>query len=314
MAQLAERTAPFPVEELTVATAAGERVEIWRCAPSGVPDLGAVALLPGFCRSMRHMAPVTAYLAARGFTVYRCDFVDHVGLSQGAVEAFTMSGAARSLTALLEAMAEREPGDSFCVAAASLSMRIATRVAAEGPRVAGVVGIVGVVDARSTLRRVFGEDYAALPLERLHGEHSVFEDKRIEGHRFMSDFHAAGWGSLESTIADIRGLEIPIANFCAGDDEWVDLADVREAFDRGAGGPRRIFELPYGEHEFSLNPVAARTLLRGVTEQTAAICGGPAEAPAEPDFHDLASQAICERRLEAGRRGDSDHHTRRDER
>lgn len=305
MPRLAESTAPFPVEELSARTEAGERVEVWRCLPRRGPALAAVGLLPGFCRGMRQLAPLAAYLADAGLAVYRCDVVDHVGLSEGEVEGFTMSGAARSLGALLETMAAAEGSDGFVVVGASLSMRVAMRVAAADPRVAGVIGVVGVVHARRTLSRVFGEDYAAYPPERLVGEYAVFENRRIGGASFMADFHGAGWGSLESTIADIGGLEIPIENFCAGDDEWVDVADVRRAFERGAGGPRRIFELPFGEHEFSLNPVAARTLLRGIAERAAAISAA-AEPAAEPDFQDLASQAIFERRLEASRSGGID--------
>lgn len=295
-----DQVAPFALDELSGTTDEGEHVAIWRMAARG-ERVGAVALVPGFCRRMRHMAPIAAYLASSGLTVYRCDAVNHVGLSEGEVESFTMSSMARALSALLEVMAEEEDADAFGVIAASLSMRAAIRAAVSDPAIAAVIGMVGVVHARRTLHVVFGEDYAALALDELPGEYAVFEDKRIGGRNFLADFYDANWGSLESTIEDLREQTTPVLNYCASNDDWVDIEDVRVAFEQGAGGRRRIIELPFAEHELTKNPVAGQLLLDGMTEEALAIAGAAGSELRPPPFEELAAQSIFERRFEADR-------------
>src|SRR4051794_34144351 len=130
------------VEHLTAVE--GKRsIAVWRMA-GGAPDPPIAFVAPGFTRRMRHMAPVALYLAANGFTVYRCDYLDHVGLSDGDVYDTTITSMYESQRATLDLITECEKRPPVVVAA-SLANRTAVRLAARSEHVAGLIGIVGVV-------------------------------------------------------------------------------------------------------------------------------------------------------------------------
>jgi pimeloyl-ACP methyl ester carboxylesterase len=261
------------------------------------PEAPVVLVAPGFARRMRHMAAVALYLAANGFRVYRCDYLDHVGLSDGDIYDFRMSAMYEAQRATIELIGQREERYPVLVAA-SLAYRTAIRVLTEHQGIAGLIGIV-VVDTRKTLSKVFGQDYALLPIEE-HPEHVEFERKRIRGDTWREDCYAADWVSLDSTIAELRTVTQPVANFCGAADDWVSIADVRRAFEGGAGGPRRLVELPYVEHELSSNPVAGQAVMREVVRVAWELSAGAVDErePVDPSFEQIGAQMVYERALE----------------
>jgi pimeloyl-ACP methyl ester carboxylesterase len=243
------------------------------------------------------MAPVALYLASAGFNVYRCDYLDHVGLSDGEIFDFTMTVMYDSLRATLRMIEEREERPPLIVAA-SLANRVAIRLLAENARAIGLIGIVGVVDSRKTISKVFGEDWVAMPDEQIP-PYAEFERKRICGETWMRDWNAGNWISMEATIAELRRISQPVANFCGSADDWVEIADVERAFATGDGGPRQLVELPYVEHELSSNPIAGQTVMREVVHIAAALAGiDDTDQPTEPSFEQIAEQIVYERTLE----------------
>jgi len=288
--------APHEVDQLEGRAGAERRVAVWR---NGTCEAEAPVVLvaPGFARRMRHMAPVALYLASAGFKVYRCDYLDHVGLSDGEIYDFTMTTMYESLQATMRAIEEREERQPLIVAA-SLANRTAIRLLAEDTRAAGLVGIVGVVDPRKTISKVFGEDWVAMPDDQIP-PYAEFERKRVCGETWMRDWAAGDWISLESTIAELRRISQPVANFCGSADDWVEIADVERAFAMGDGGPRQLIELPYVEHELSSNPIAGQAVMREVVRVAAEIAEiGDNRDSVEPGFEQIAEQIVYERALE----------------
>jgi len=301
-------SSPPPQEVEQLAGIAGNRhVALWRTG-SLDPSAPVALVAPGFARRIRHMAPVAHYLAANGFRVYRCDYLDHVGLSDGDIYDFTMTSMYESQRAALEVIEQCETCRPVVVAA-SLANRTAIRLLAGNDRLAGLIGIVGVVDTRKTLTKVFGEDWVAMSAEdhphhaeyerKIAGGHAEFERKRIRGATWWKDWNAGNWISLEATIADLRTVAQPAINFCGSSDDWVALADVEHAFEMGNGGSRRLIELPYVEHELSSNPVAGQTVMREVVRLAAELTGVEDERDlVEPGFDQIMAQVMYERTLE----------------
>lgn len=289
--------------ELSAVTAGGRELAVWRSAAPGAVANGRIAIVaPGFARRMRHMAAAARYLSANGFVVYRCDYVDHVGLSEGEILGFTLTGMSDSLQALVERIAEDEPDASIVVVAASLAARACFRLATTEPRLSGVLGIFGVVNTRFTLRRVFGAEAVDRPLEHVPpDELMTFERKRISSARFLSDFHANDWSGLDGTRHDLERVACPVVNFCGSADDWIDLAEVKDVF-ASAAGRARVVELPFVEHDLAKNPVAGQALMREVTRHALRCADGsdPADV-AEPSFADIAAQIPYERGVEAHR-------------
>lgn len=287
---------PHEVDQLEGRAGADRHVAVWRTGTRD-PDAPVVLVAPGFARRMRHMAPVALYLASAGFNVYRCDYLDHVGLSDGEIYNFTMTAMYDSLRATLRAIEEREERHPLIVAA-SLANRAAIRLLAENVGAIGLVGIVGVVNSRKTITKVFGEDWIAMPDEQIP-PYAEFERKRVCGETWMRDWNAGNWVTMEGTIDELRRISQPVANFCGSADDWVEIADVERAFAIGDGGPRQLIELPYVEHELSSNPIAGQTVMREVVRIAAAQAGiDDINQPTEPSFEQIAHQIVNERTLE----------------
>lgn len=287
---------PHEVDQLEGRAGAERRVAVWRTGTREA-EAPVVLVAPGFARRMRHMAPVALCLASAGFKVYRCDYLDHVGLSDGEIYDFTMTTMYESLQATIRAIEEREERQPLIVAA-SLANRTAIRLLAEDTRAAGLIGIVGVVDSRKTISKVFGEDWVAMPDDQIP-PYAEFERKRVCGETWMRDWTAGDWISLESTIAELRRISQPVANFCGSADDWVEIADVEHAFAIGDGGPRQLIELPYVEHELSSNPIAGQAVMREVVRVAEDIAEiGDKPDSVEPGFEQIAEQIVYERALE----------------
>jgi pimeloyl-ACP methyl ester carboxylesterase len=290
------------VEEIRHRTAGGNAVAIWRSAPEdGAESRGTVILLPGFGRRMRHYAVIARQLTQNGLTVYRLDHPNHIGLSDGIIANFTLSGVEEGLRATLELVRTTERSAGTVIVAASLSFRVAIRHAVTAD-LSGIVGVVGVVNPRQTLARVFGVDLFDVTPD------GAPRDVEFEGHRVTSSVFAPDcldndWLELEDTAADLRCVQSPVTNLCGSSDEWVLVADVRQAFASGVAKGRVVVEMPYVEHELAKNPVAVNSMLAELTRRVWTYCDpkSPANEMIELTFDEMAEQIVFERHLETTR-------------
>lgn len=281
----------------------GRGLVTWRNEPEGGDRERRVAVVaPGFARRMRHVAGLARALVDNGVTVYRCDYIDHVGLSDGQIWDFTLTGMYDSLRALVANVRDVEGLDTeLVVVASSLGARPALRLAARHPDgIAGLVNVVGVVDTRYTLRRVFEDDLSRYPAEHWGpADYVEFEGKRINALRFRKSWLEDGWLDTAETEREITAVSCPIVNYCGSSDDWVEVAEVKRIYGVGGSGARRVVELPFVEHDLARNPVAAQTVLREVTRSTLTYVGAGTDDIAETSFLDLAVQLPYERRFEA---------------
>lgn len=292
----------LPVEQEFVKLADGRKIVVWRNAPVK-PTAGRVAIVAsGFLRRMRHSAMITRYLVENGFVVYRADYIDHVGLSDGEVLDFTMSAMGTTLEALHSLLLEREQVESCAIVCSSLALLPSIRLARTRGGVAGIAAIVGVIDTRYTLERVFGVDWGASPWDSYSDDVLAnFENKKIRVRTFVKDWTAGGWMNNEEAVADLAAIDCPVVNFCGSSDDWVDIAQTRKLIEQDPGRPgNQVVELPFVGHELSRNLVAAETILREVTRAAADFCHpGNSVEIATPAFSAITSQVPYERRLEA---------------
>ncbi|MGL5828160.1 MAG: hypothetical protein ACRC0L_01165 [Angustibacter sp.] len=299
----AARAEVAEIEELSVDLPDGRSVAIWRTGSNAEYPERVAIVAPGFMRRMRSTALTARLLADNGFVVYRCDYADHIGLSSGNIWDFTLSTMYESLAALYRQVLAIE-GVAPILVTASLSARLAFRLAALNRQVAGIVAIVGVVDTQFTFERVFGEDFSPLIGTDLADDRSaIFEGKEIHGRTFLQDWADGRWLKADDARADIAQADCPIINFCGTSDDWVDIGTVKEYF--GSGGQERsLVQLPFVGHELSKNPVAAQTILREVTRSALQFTGSPPQSPVnDVPFPTLAAQIPYERRFEAARLG-----------
>lgn len=214
---------------------------------------------------MRHMGAVALTLVQNGAVVYRFDPIDHIGLSDGDIRNFTLSGVAASFDAVVDLAVDREPVDHLVGMAVSLPARTAIRVASRTSKVARLVLLAAVVDVRHTLKAAIGQDYATWARADLPAE-AAFERHLIDPRPLWDDAFGNDWTDLDSTVRDLCAVECPVVAVHATDDEWSRIDDVRSSLDRSAGiGPRDLYQLPFAEHDLGGNLAAMPLVLRQLT-------------------------------------------------
>jgi pimeloyl-ACP methyl ester carboxylesterase len=274
-----------------ITTPGGRQVAVWRDSPP-LPRHRPVIVCGGFARRMSAMSAVVAYALHNGATVYRFDSLDHIGLSDGVIRDFTLTGMQQSLDATLHLVAglEQQP---VSVIATSLSALPCIRSAADDASIAMLACLVGVVDLRRTLERVFGIDYYSWPFERLPAS-IRFERHDIDPRGLWLEHVSAQWADFSVIKRALSRITIPVFNLVALEDEWLTLGEVSEAFSAPGGGRREIVELPYGGHELARNSVAVRLAMRHIMARL--LYGGDLDAVAEPGFDEIGDFRVADRR------------------
>ena len=277
----------------------GRSIVVWVLSRGAIDERRpAIVIGSGMGRRMDHLSPLATYLAWAGFTVYRFDPLDHVGLSDGTMTDFTMSSVLTSLNAVADWMVEKRGVARFGLLAMSLMARVAVQLVAERRDVQYLITAVGVVNLRRTLEVVWGADLVATPRDRVPA-YAEFERHYIRCQAFGADGDANDWWSLEGTVAALRRASCPIVCIASVDDRWVDIAELREAFRRGDGGPRQILEFEESTHDIGRNAAIARLFLQRTTANAMRLSGlDPSSPPGEPSFERLTEQALAERRIE----------------
>jgi acyl transferase len=183
--------------------------------------------------------------------------------------------------------------------ATSLTARLAYEMITRCPQIAFLVSVVGVIDVRYTLERVFGCDLTIVAPNDLP-EFVEFQRQKIRPKLFYRDYHDQGWGKLNEEALALAPQ--PIANFVAEHDSWIDTAAVRKIFCKQHQGPRRVLELEGSGHHLGVNPAVARVLMIRVTEVVRELAGAPPDLSGhEPTFAELTEQVLLERRMQRAR-------------
>jgi alpha-beta hydrolase superfamily lysophospholipase len=245
----------FTVEDQQLATDQGIAVALRRLSREAdhTSVRPPVLILTGFGRPMCDLATVAAFVSWAGPVTYRFDPPFHVGISQGAIDRFTLSGYYEALECVLERINEIE-GDTVEVIAFSIGLRVALRAIARKAVVSRAFGVSGVVDLRATLHRALGYDPDA-PVETLP-EASSFQGHTVYREPFLADLHDHAWLAAENA-AD---CQTPLTLVAGTDDEWVTLADY-EAFCEGWGGPSETRVLAHIAHDIGKHRTAFLRLM-----------------------------------------------------
>lgn len=290
-------------ERLDAKTAQGRRVAVWRSVPDApAPGAAVVTISPGFARRMRHVGGIAQCMVANGAIVYRFDSVDHLGLSDGEIAAFSISGLSDSWRATLDLARRAEGCDRIRMVALSLSAQAAFRIAAEDTGIESITALSGVINGVATLREAVGTDWSLVPEEELPARVKV-EGHEVDPRGMWRDVQHSGFLRVEQTVSDLQRFGGPVANFVASGDPWVDIAECESVFRQGAAGQRSIVRLPYSGHDLGRNPVAMTTLLERMTAITLFGLDTAAPPPVTlPTFEELLDVSVTERRREATER------------
>lgn len=290
-------------ERLDVRTASGQQVAVWRSAPEEMTDQTPVVVLSaGFARRMRDVSGMALCLARNHALVYRFDSVNHLGLSDGEIEDFSLGGLYESLAAVVELARSTEGRSNVKVVTLSLSLIAALWLAAGDSEIDGITAISGVVDGRATLNRVIGQNYVDVSREELPSRVEVLGHS-VDPFGIWQDNQTTGILSMDTTVGHLNSVRSPVANFVASEDPWVDIDECQAVFTAGAAGPRTVVRLPYSGHDLGRNPVATTTILERMTEIVLGSEDSTQSAkPIMPLFNEFLEVRVAERRREQDER------------
>lgn len=284
-------------ETYDVATRSGRTVAVWRStAEEATPGGPVVVVAPGFGQRMRSAGAMALMMVENGATVYRFDSLDHVGISDGDIHEFCITAHYEALAAVVEDVCARETRARVTLVATSLAALPGVQFAAKEGQVDNLVLMLGVVNGRNTLREVLAADYldvehATLPAQVLIDKHWVDPRPIHREHKVID------WWDESATVTALSNCDMPVCNFVAVDDDWVDIADVRRVFggvDRPT--PPEIIEVALSGHALLRNPVALKAMMTDVTRRALAL--GDADDVVMPSFEAMVELRGVERELE----------------
>ncbi|MFE1441628.1 hypothetical protein [Streptomyces sp. NPDC058739] len=277
-----------------VRTKNGRTVAVWRDSPPDGDTGGPVVVMaPGFGQRMRSSGVLTLMLAYNGATVYRFDALDHVGLSDGEIVDYSVTQLMEALTAVVDTVREREGVDAVSMVATSLSALPVLQFAAERGCADNIALMLGVVNGRQTLVKVLDTDYLDWELDDLP-ERVQIDKHSVDPRPIVAETRSVNWWELSATVDALSALDVPVRNFVAADDDWVDIADVRLAFEKSGRDQDDVVEVAVSGHALLRNPVALKKLL---TDVTRSVIPGEGE-PLMPSFEEIVALRGSERELE----------------
>ena len=196
------------------------------------PTQGDVVLTSGFGKSLRHNGFMAAHLARTGLAVWRPDFVDHPGVSDGDMANATLDSARIDIQSLSDDILPQSKARPLILVSSSLSARAAIRAAMVSDRYDMVLLIMPVVDLGSTIAAVTGSDLVGLAQQ---GRLSKADDIEVLGHvmkaSFVHDAIENGYETRHSSRDELSRVSCPISVIAVENDDWVDLDDLRFAMD-----------------------------------------------------------------------------------
>lgn len=226
---------------------------------SGYENDPFVVMPPGYGETKRDALIVSYYLVRNGFNVLRYDATDHVGESEGDIAVTTMSKFKLDLLSAIDFVESNYRVGRVGVIASSLAQRMALKAASEDPRIAFLLGVVGVVNLRETLKAIYREDIIGdVSGGRVKDTYDVlgFEiDKAYPITAIQGAYH-----DLESAIEDAKRLEIPLVFLVAEKDAWIKLDDVKVVLESSRRGEMHL--IPEAMHQVFENTRAAKIALK----------------------------------------------------
>jgi hypothetical protein len=227
------------------------------------PDDPLVIVVPPYAKTMRDIMTTALFLTYNCFRVWRFDFANHLGGSDGKVFDFTLSSAVEDVKVVAAAARARHDSIPLGVVSSSLGSRAAFRALKGCEDVSVLVSLVGVVNVRHTLLKITGEDL----IGDLLRDQLVPGSREVLGYevstRFINDAVKENLHSLESTKLDVSLCPFAITNVSAESDTWTLANEVEEVFRaEDAGPPRELYSLPGASHKLENNPSAASEALR----------------------------------------------------
>jgi len=216
---------------------------------------GRVLIVPPFGVPAEVLGIVADDLANRGFEAITLDVRNHVGRGSGLMLDYRLSAVAEDCEA---AIVRYRP---TAVLGLSLGARALLRATSRLYASPTTVLMIPVVDLRSTLQAVIGED--VLTREKAPAVQRVL-GRKVRTSSFIDDALLHDFFSPVGTQRDLLEHNGPVTLLPADQDPWIDLATVARVAD-GAGVD--VVPVPCDQHELHKHPEMAMRMIGAAIDE-----------------------------------------------
>ncbi len=252
-----------------------------------------VILAPRYGETKKNNLQLAYELVANGFKVLRFDQTNHIGESDGAMHAFTLSGATEDILAVVDYVDRFYEPSEVVLITLSLSSRCGFRACAQDSRISRFVSLVGMLDMDRTLRAIYNRDFFGELKAGATWSRVDILGFEIEGDKFYQSLVDSDMLNLSGTLIDSAQVSAPVLHLCAERDLWVEREDVDQVMSCCCNG--RVVSIPSVGHELNENPESLKFAIQEVMAFCAEGLAGNSDALCVPDMKVLLRQNRLER-------------------
>jgi len=240
-------------------------------SPAGISTL---IIPPGYGQTKADNIPLSYPLARAGFCVLRFDHTDHVGESDGEIVSSSMDSMREDLHGALNYVEAELKPLKIGVAAYSLAFRNALRLASEDDRIDFLCSIMGVVDIRNALKKIYAQDIIALTLLGAKWGVSDLFGFKIDADHFLWSAIRQSLHDMDGALKDARRLTRPVVFVVGGKDVLTDAEAIENICHFIPTSHKEIQVLPDAMHVFYEDPDSLRTVVQSVVRSAGKYLNG----------------------------------------
>jgi ubiquinone/menaquinone biosynthesis C-methylase UbiE/esterase/lipase len=257
-----------------------------------------IIIPPAYGETKKDSLKLSYFLVKNGFNVLRFDATNHVGESEGDMLEASFEQMKEDLLSALDFAQKEFKISSVGLAGTSLAVRVGIKAASQDSRIKFLVGLVPIVDIRSSLNAIYHQDVIG---EILAGRYQGKTIDDIMGFEVNVNFALSAienkYHDLATTREDLKKITIPLVLISAENDPWINAMDVKDALG-SAGSPEKKFILVRNSmHQLNENPEAALFALQQAVIHAKSYNSGRTIDPQElslPSQEEVSSQWLIE--------------------
>ncbi|MFH1684226.1 MAG: methyltransferase domain-containing protein [Candidatus Margulisiibacteriota bacterium] len=224
----------------------GEAIAAYLDYPEGVSDPGSVPWViipPAFGKTKETTFLLALFLKKNGIGALRYDDTNSVGESDGDIYDLTSSISTENIKTAVNYLSTNVGCQKIGLVPFSLSARPAIKAAAEDGRIRFLFPVVGSPNIETLLDRVYGENLIADYKRGIRKGALNLLGHIINSDKYLGDAQDNSFASLETTLNDMKKVDIPIIWFGGKADPWVDMDEVKQILDENPQGAVREIKL-----------------------------------------------------------------------
>lgn len=222
-----------------------------------------IIIPPAYGETKKDSLKISYFLVNNGFNCLRFDATNHVGESDGDMLETNLERMKDDLLSTLDFVEKEFKTSAVGVVGTSLAIRVVIKTASQDKRIKLILGLVPIIDIRSSLKAIYHQDVID---EILNGGYQGKTIDDVMGFEVSINFALSAiqnnYHNLESTREDLKKIDVPIILISAQNDPWVNFKDVEDSLNYSPSQNKKFILIPNAMHQINENPEAALLALQ----------------------------------------------------